>query len=209
MKKGLYIFFISFFFVWTNNAFAHTGLESSSPGNEEIVKEELQKITLTFETKIEQGSTFTLINSENKVIQVQNIEKTDNQLIGEFTSPLENDNYDIQWQIIGVDGHIIEGEFTFTVDAPVGEEEDQLKAETDEKATTQQDAKEEETTKDDTKKDTEEIDHSTMSPEEHAAYEKANSDPSTVLIPAILILVGIIVIIIVAAYIVTRKNKSV
>lgn len=207
MKKGLFMFLISFFLLFTNNAFAHTGLESSVPGNEEIVKEDLQKITLTFETKIEQGSTFTLTNSKNKEIQVQNIEKTDNQLIGILSVPLENENYNVQWQIIGVDGHIIDGEYNFTVDVPMTEEEDVKLEETPSDQTTKEDTTKNEGSQ--SQNDSElEVDHSTMSAEEHAAYEKANSDPSTVLIPAILILVGIVVIIIVAGFIITRKNKS-
>ncbi|MDE5055146.1 copper resistance protein CopC [Niallia taxi] len=204
MKKGLFIFLVSFFFLCTNNAFAHTGLESSTPGNGEIVKEDLRKISLTFETKIEQGSNFTILNSDNKEISVKNLEKTDNQLIGSIASPLENDDYVIKWEIIGIDGHIINGEYTFTVDAPVVEDDGE-KNKTNEEAVT--DTKEETTTSKETKKVSEEtVDHSTMSAEEHAAYEKANSDPSTVLIPAILILVGIVVII-VAGFIITRKKK--
>lgn len=199
MKKVISLLLVGLFFLNANNAFAHTGLKSSSPENGETVKEEFNQLTLTFETKIEQGSTFTLVNSAGKEVAVQNIELSDDQMTGRLSSPLENDKYDVTWQIIGADGHVIEGEYSFIVDSPVTEEENT--GVTEEKATDE--SVTEESTQDESQ---EEVDHSSMTPEEHAAYEKRNSDPSTVLIPAIIILVGIIILIIAAAFIIKRKK---
>lgn len=56
MKK---LFLLSF----TDNAFSHTELESSTPQNGEVIIEELQEIILNFEGKIENDSTFTLENA--------------------------------------------------------------------------------------------------------------------------------------------------
>ena len=91
-------------FTFVNNALAHTGLESSSPQNGDIVNEELQQITLTFEAKIEQGSTFELQNSNGDSIPVENISISENQMVGNFSNPLENrgipselENYWSRW----------------------------------------------------------------------------------------------------------------
>ena len=118
MKK-IFLFTFIFFLAFVNNALAHTGLESSSPQNGDIINEELQQITLTFESKVEQGSTFELQNSDGKSIPVENISLSENQMVGNFSNPLENGEYQVTWKIIGADGHPLEGEFSFSVDLPI------------------------------------------------------------------------------------------
>lgn len=120
MKK-LSLFTFIFFLALVNSAFAHTGLESSSPKNGDIINEELKQITLTFETKIEQGSRFELLNSNDETIPVENISLSEKQMIGNFLNPLENGEYQVNWKIIGADGHPIEGNFSFSVNVPITE----------------------------------------------------------------------------------------
>lgn len=128
MKK-LFLFTFIFFLAFVNSALAHTGLESSSPKNGDVINEELQRITLTFEGKVEQGSTFGIQNSTGKSISVENISLSENQIVGNFSNPLENGEYQVNWKIIGADGHPVEGAFSFSVDVPVTEEtaEEQVK----------------------------------------------------------------------------------
>ncbi|MFF2587148.1 copper resistance protein CopC [Peribacillus butanolivorans] len=121
MIKKLFLFTFIFFLAFVNNALAHTGLESSSPQNGAIVKEELQEITLTFESKIEQNSTFEIQNLNGDSIPVKNISITENKMVGSFSNPLENGKYQAKWKIIGADGHPIDGDFSFSVDMPVTE----------------------------------------------------------------------------------------
>lgn len=121
MIKKLLLLTFGFFLMFTTSSFAHTGLKDSSPVNDEIVKEELKTITLTFETKIELSSTFKLENSNGESIPLEDISLNENQMVGNLTSPLDNDRYQVHWRIIGADGHPIEGEFTFQVDVPVDE----------------------------------------------------------------------------------------
>lgn len=121
MMKKIFIVTFIFFLAFVNNALAHTGLESSSPQDGDIINEELQQVTLTFETKIEQGSTFELQDSNGETIPDENISLSENQMIGNFLNPLENGEYQVNWKIIGADGHPIEGEFSFTVNVPVTE----------------------------------------------------------------------------------------
>ncbi len=122
MKK---IFLLTWVFLLASmsNAFAHTHLESSTPQDGEIIQEQLKQITLTFGTKIEQGSEFTLQNSEGVSIPVENISVSENLLTGDLTNPLDNGDYQINWNIIGADGHVMEGNLAFTVDVPVTVEE--------------------------------------------------------------------------------------
>ncbi|WP_147535971.1 copper resistance CopC family protein [Bacillus marasmi] len=120
MKKIL-LFTLMFYLTFINSALAHTGLESSVPQNGDIIKEELKQITMTFETKVEQGSIFELQTSIGEPVIVENIALSENQMVGTFSSPLKNGVYLVNWKIIGADGHPIEGEFSFSVDMPVSE----------------------------------------------------------------------------------------
>ncbi|MED4632831.1 copper resistance protein CopC [Peribacillus frigoritolerans] len=117
IKKILFITFF-FFIGFNNNALAHTGLESSSPQDGEIVKKEIQEITLSFETKIEQGSTFHLTDSNGKSIPVENISINENKMVGGLLTPLGKGTYQTVFKIIGADGHQIEGQYSFSVDIP-------------------------------------------------------------------------------------------
>ena len=116
MLKKFLILCSIFLFSLVNNVFAHTHIESSSPQSGEALNEELKEITLTFEGKIEQSSTFTLKNAAGEAIPVDNITVAGAVLTGSLSTPLENGEYLINWDIIGADGHLIEGEVPFTVD---------------------------------------------------------------------------------------------
>ncbi|WP_399630376.1 copper resistance protein CopC [Sporosarcina sp. SG10008] len=120
MKKLLLITFV-FMFTFTTSALAHTGLETSSPEDGEVVTEEMREIALTYEGKIEQGGTLEVSNSNGQSIPVEDISIADTQMTGTFTNALENGDYTVVWNIIGADGHPIAGEFSFTVDVPVSE----------------------------------------------------------------------------------------
>lgn len=120
--KRLVLFSLVFFLLFSSKTLAHTGLETSSPQDGEIITETLEQITLTFETKIEQGSTFELNNSLGETIAVDNITLSENQLNGQLAKPLENGEYKIQWKIIGADGHPIDGVLNFSVNLPMSEE---------------------------------------------------------------------------------------
>ncbi|WP_071394066.1 copper resistance CopC family protein [Bacillus tuaregi] len=115
MKKISILTFV-FFLLFIENALAHTGLGSSFPEDGAVIKEELQTITLTFETKIEQGSLFKLENSVGESLPVENITLSENQLTGNLLDSLENGEYRIIWNIIGADGHPVDGALSFSVD---------------------------------------------------------------------------------------------
>lgn len=116
MRKLLLILFICFL-SFGGNALAHTGLESSTPQNGEVITENLQDITLTFEGKLENGSIFTLQNSNGDALPID-ISLAENILTGTLSNPLESGEYNVHWSIIGADGHPIEGDLSFSVKVP-------------------------------------------------------------------------------------------
>ena len=125
MFKKLFITILLVFSL-NGHAFAHTGLESSSPQNGETISEEIQQIILTFETKIEQTSTIQLKSADGTEIPVKEITINDNQMVGNLEAPLDHGDYQVLWNIIGADGHPIEGTFTFNVNKPNTEEDSNL-----------------------------------------------------------------------------------
>ncbi|WP_337019705.1 copper resistance CopC family protein [Oceanobacillus massiliensis] len=128
MKKIALITLICFF-AFTNQALAHTSLESSNPEDGSTVSEQLKEITLTYESTIEDSSTFELQDENGNSIPLEYITVADNLMTGNPNEPLENGQYTVLWNIIGVDGHPIEGSFSFTIDAPEDESESEETAE--------------------------------------------------------------------------------
>ncbi|KAA0959194.1 copper resistance protein CopC [Planococcus sp. ANT_H30] len=106
---------------------AHTTLSSSSPAEGSVVVESLEEVVLTFGTVVEQGSTMTL-ESEGTTYEFDEVLLSDEVMTGTITEELPNDTYTINWKIIGVDGHPIEGIVSFelnveaVVEEPVVEE---------------------------------------------------------------------------------------
>lgn len=117
MKKVLWMT-IACVLLFSNSALAHTGLESSTPAEGSTVTEKLNEISLTFLTKIEETSSFTLTNSSNEEMDVDGITVNDKILTGNVIESLENGAYQINWKIIGADGHPMDGVIDFVLEAP-------------------------------------------------------------------------------------------
>ncbi|HWL13329.1 MAG TPA: copper resistance CopC family protein [Ureibacillus sp.] len=194
MLKKFLLFSFIFIFSYANYAFAHTHIASSSPQNSEVLKEELKDITLTFEGKIEQSSSFTLHNAGGETISVDNITVADNVLTGTLSRPLENGEYLINWSIIGADGHVIEGEVPFTVDVAETETQENTKLETEDTEGTDAEIIM------DTEKDSESAQQ--VSPVDNSNEE--NSSPSY-LVPS---LIGVLILIVVGSFLFIAKRKS-
>ncbi|MCM3718586.1 copper resistance CopC family protein [Fictibacillus phosphorivorans] len=97
-------------------AFAHTDLETATPAKGEKVTTDLEAVVLTFTTKVESLSTMKLKNEREEIPLQISIE--DNQMTGKLNNRLENGNYTVEYKIIGADGHVIEGNYSFSVDRP-------------------------------------------------------------------------------------------
>ena len=124
--------------------FAHTHLGSTNPADGDNLTKPLTEITLTFEGQIEEGSTLELANAEGGTVELQDISVADGVMTGTLAAPLENGDYIVQWSSISADGHPMEGEFAFTVDATVMEDTtDETQPTEDEAATISGEDKEE------------------------------------------------------------------
>lgn len=110
---------------------AHTTLLSSTPAEGENVTEALKEVELVFGTKIEEGSTMT-VEGESGSFEFTNIAITDDTMTGDFNETLSNGSYLILWNIIGEDGHPIEGEIAFGVSVEAEEEAATAPVETEE-----------------------------------------------------------------------------
>lgn len=102
-------------------AFAHSKLTESIPADNETISESPERISLKFNTSISSVSTFTLVNEGGEEQQVDNIAVNDNELSGDVIAVLANGTYSVKWNIIGADGHAIEGASSFTVQAAEAE----------------------------------------------------------------------------------------
>ncbi|WHT49704.1 copper resistance protein CopC [Sporosarcina thermotolerans] len=101
------------------SAFAHSHLSGTNPADGEVVTEPLQEIVLEFDGEIEQGSFIDVTTTSGEAIEVQDIIIGEGTLTATVAEPFPNDDYQVNWSIISVDGHPLEGEFSFKVNAPV------------------------------------------------------------------------------------------
>jgi copper resistance protein C len=115
--KFIFALTIAVLFGFHLSANAHSVLKDSNPKEGEVVTESLKEMTISFNTKVENGSQFYLVNSDGKKQVPDQIEVNEQNMIGTFKDPLENSTYTLHWKIIGADGHPVEGNFTFQVSA--------------------------------------------------------------------------------------------
>ena len=122
MKKLFSIVTISTLsMLFSIQAFAHSYLSGSNPTDGEVKTEQVQEITLNFDGEIMEGSFLDISTKNGDPIEVTNIENGDGYLAGKVAEPLTNNEYKVNWSIISADGHPLEGNFSFTVNAPVTE----------------------------------------------------------------------------------------
>lgn len=108
---------ILFFYAFAPSVFAHSGLSSSVPADGEIIPEEVEQITLTFNTSIESTSTLKVKNELGNEVSLSEITVADKEMKGILESPLTPGTYQVNWKIIGQDGHPIDGEYSFIIDS--------------------------------------------------------------------------------------------
>ncbi|GIO24712.1 copper resistance protein CopC [Oceanobacillus sp. J11TS1] len=118
MKKltGALSFILLLFVCSASPVFAHTHHEASDPEEGSTVTEPLDRITIYFETVIEESAVLELQAEDGTQIALDNIAVNDDELSAEVAEPLKNGAYTISWDIIGVDGHPMEDSISFEVD---------------------------------------------------------------------------------------------
>ncbi|TFB13294.1 hypothetical protein E3U55_16315 [Filobacillus milosensis] len=117
----LAIFTISF--VMKMPVSAHSVLEEATPKKGEKLGGPIQSVKLKFNTKIEKGSSLYLLKDHEEKVEPSSIKIDNNALEARFTQPLKSGSYTVKWEILGVDGHIIKKDYTFTVKSSKAEKE--------------------------------------------------------------------------------------
>lgn len=118
----------------SSNVLAHSHFEGSNPADGDLVTEPLNEIVLTFDGQIEQGSLIDITTTDNEKVELQDIIINESTLTGTIAEPLPNNDYQANWSIVSADGHPLEGEFSFTVNVPVSESEEEVTEEPSEAA---------------------------------------------------------------------------
>ena len=117
MKKTITLLLLSF--ILCSQAFAHTKLESSIPENGSTVDESPKVILLSFNNTI-RLTKVTLSKAGEKPIKLKldkskKFETNFSLSLKQVETSNQSGEYSIEWRGIGQDGHVVKGEFTYTV----------------------------------------------------------------------------------------------
>ncbi|MFX3634847.1 MAG: copper resistance protein CopC [Candidatus Pristimantibacillus sp.] len=114
-------FLICFTILWLipGVASAHSKIDSSTPGSDETVTMSPTTIELSFNTTIEKLSNFKLLNETGEQVNIGKAVVDGSKMSGDVPENLANGTYTVKWTIIGDDGHTIDGNYSFIVDAAV------------------------------------------------------------------------------------------
>ena len=119
-------------------AAAHTGFESSSPADGDMINEPITEITLTFSGEATPaGEGFIVLDPDGTIRTPDEITTNDNLTWTlRFNEPLAGGDGGVRWMVAAPDAHPIDGSFSFTVTAPAptGDEELAQDSELDEPA---------------------------------------------------------------------------
>ena len=122
LKKVISICMILMFLL-PAQVFAHSKMTVASPEKDAVVDLSPALIMMEFNTDIASISTFVLENEQGEAIPVDQINVEGHKLSGVPVNVLDNGLYNVKWTIIGADGHTVEGNYAFTVNAPEAVEE--------------------------------------------------------------------------------------
>ncbi|TYR81693.1 copper resistance protein CopC [Priestia megaterium] len=168
MKKVLGFLF-AFLLMIPTVSLAHTHVQTTVPEDGAIVSEPLTEIKLSFETHIEEVSTMT-VTKDGEEVTLDSQQVNGHDLIGTSEKPLPNGQYEVKWDIVGEDGHVMKDSVAFEVSVP-------------EQADTSGD---EETTNEEAQDKNPVADEETATPDNEAENETTNSSFFVIMIVAVL-----------------------
>ncbi|MDX1260685.1 copper resistance protein CopC [Exiguobacterium sp. K1] len=117
--KWFVLFILVLFVVQPFSVSAHTSLKNSNPAEGEVIKGDLTKVRLNFDTAIEKISTVELKTAQGDVISLEKPLIIGNEWSAAVQQKLESGTYLIRWKLISEDGHPVEGTIRFDVKAAV------------------------------------------------------------------------------------------
>ncbi len=109
---------------------AHAGLESSSPAANAIVDEAPAEITLDFDEPIAADlASITLFDSDAEEVQLgERLAPVDTSIVQVGLPPLDDGVYVVVWRVSSVDGHVVDGAYSFQVGTTANASSDELLA---------------------------------------------------------------------------------
>ncbi len=114
---GALLFVLAAAGVATRTAFAHAGLESSTPSANSVLEEAPAEIVLDFDEAIEAAlSSITLFDSDGQAVELGSPSSGDDDTIVKVAVPAIGDGiYAVVWRVTSADGHVVDGAFSFQV----------------------------------------------------------------------------------------------
>lgn len=102
---------------------AHTGFESSSPADGEVIDEPVDEVSLTFTgDATPTGEGFVVLDPTGTIREPDDITTVDNRTWTlRFDEPLAGGDIGVRWMVAAPDAHPIDGTFSFTIIAPLPE----------------------------------------------------------------------------------------
>lgn len=98
--------------------YAHSALVSAVPAESKPTTSEVTEINLKFNTPIEPVSSLKVTDESGSEFPLKETKTDDDNLMGVLEQPLTNGVYNVNWKIIGEDGHSIKGSYSFEVRIP-------------------------------------------------------------------------------------------
>lgn len=117
MKKWL-SFILVLLLCFPTTTSAHTKLKTATPAPNSTVTTEMRELTLTFGGRIENTSTFRVVDQAGKSITPLTLTREEKSITGTLAQPLSNGSYTVDWNVIGENGHVMKGTYSFTVKLP-------------------------------------------------------------------------------------------
>ena len=111
--KWLMLLVLIVFVVQPFSVSAHTSLTNSNPEEGAVLKEDVERIRLTFDAPIEKTSTLELKTAEGETVPLEKPLIIGNELSAVLKQELEKGTYLINWKLISEDGHPVEGTIRF------------------------------------------------------------------------------------------------
>ncbi|BDH45461.1 hypothetical protein TUM12370_15050 [Salmonella enterica subsp. enterica serovar Choleraesuis] len=100
-------------------ALAHAHLQQQIPAADSVNNEGVSVLKLTFSEQIEPTlSSVSVIDASGNVVtshQAKRSPDTTRQLLVLFDDPLKSGQYQVEWQVVSVDSHKTQGNYSFSV----------------------------------------------------------------------------------------------
>lgn len=180
--------------VFGSVAEAHSTMVSSDPEDGSTVEEEVSSVTMTFDTEIQQEEEIYLENTEGERIDYEEVTVEGDTVEVSFSEPLASGDYTAVWEVYGADGHVINGEFGFSVAEGAADGSEEESEETAEEQTEEEQPEEQ-------------TDEVPAEESEGAVEDAAVDDGSGMSGGVIALIAGLAVVVIAMIIIFARKRK--